>query len=63
MWAKLVPPAAAVGYGQSYSSNDARRSHPMPATPVAPGSVVVVRDEEWLVSSEEPAADGQLLSV
>ncbi|MCR8674696.1 DEAD/DEAH box helicase [Micrococcus sp. HG099] len=30
---------------------------------VAPGSVVVVRDEEWLVTSVEPTADGQLLSV
>ncbi|OYN99945.1 helicase [Enemella evansiae] len=30
---------------------------------VAPGSVVVVRDEEWLVSSVEMTSDGQLLRV
>ncbi|MGM7669836.1 helicase-related protein [Microbacterium sp. A93] len=30
---------------------------------VAPGSVVVIRDEEWLVTSVEQTADGQLLSV
>ncbi len=30
---------------------------------VAPGSVVVVRDEEWLVTSVEQASDGQLVRV
>ena len=30
---------------------------------VAPGSVVVVRDEEWLVTSMENTLDGQLLHV
>lgn len=30
---------------------------------VAPGSVVVVRDEEWLVTSIDNTLDGQLLHV
>ena len=30
---------------------------------VAPGSIVVVRDEEWLVTSVEQSRDGALLSV
>lgn len=30
---------------------------------VAPGSIVLVRDEEWLVNSVEQTADGQLLHV
>jgi hypothetical protein len=30
---------------------------------VAPGSIVVVRDEEWLVNSVEQTTDGQLLHV
>ena len=30
---------------------------------VAPGSVVVVRDEEWLVTNVEQATDGALISV
>src|SRR5699024_12424908 len=30
---------------------------------VAPGSVVVVRDEEWLVTGVTTATDGQLLDV
>ena len=30
---------------------------------VAPGSVVVVRDEEWLVTAVESTQDGQLLHV
>ena len=34
----------------------------MPIT-VAPGSVVQVRDEEWLVSTVEQTDDGQLLTV
>ncbi|WP_368492331.1 hypothetical protein [Cutibacterium sp.] len=34
----------------------------MPIT-VAPGSVVQVRDEEWLVSTVDHTDDGQLLTV
>lgn len=30
---------------------------------IAPGSVVIVRDEEWLVTQIEPASDGQFLHV
>lgn len=30
---------------------------------IAPGSVVVVRDEEWLVTQIEPASDGQFIHV
>lgn len=30
---------------------------------VAPGSIVLVRDEEWLVNSVEQTTDGQLLHV
>ena len=30
---------------------------------LAPGSVVLVRDEEWLVSSAEQAADGLVVRV
>ena len=30
---------------------------------VAPGSVVVVRDEEWLVTGVEQSADGALITV
>lgn len=30
---------------------------------IAPGSIVIVRDEEWLVSSIEHTADGDLLTV
>lgn len=30
---------------------------------VAPGSVVVIRDEEWLVTSAEQGADGWLVRV
>lgn len=30
---------------------------------VAPGSIVQVRDEEWLVTSVDATADGQLLHV
>ena len=29
---------------------------------IAPGSVVIVRDEEWLVTKVEPTNDGRLLS-
>ena len=29
---------------------------------IAPGSVVIVRDEEWLVTKVEPTSDGRLLS-
>ena len=32
-----------------------------PQVNVAPGSTVVVRDEEWLVTGVEPTNDGQLL--
>ncbi len=34
-----------------------------PAFTAAPGSVVVVRDEEWLVTTAEPATDGWLVDV
>lgn len=34
-----------------------------PSLTVAPGSVVVVRDEEWLVTAVENTLDGQLLHV
>lgn len=30
---------------------------------VAPGSIVVIRDEEWLVTSAEQGADGRLVRV
>lgn len=30
---------------------------------IAPGSVVIVRDEEWLVTQIDPASDGQFLHV
>lgn len=30
---------------------------------VAPGSIVVIRDEEWLVTSAEQGADGWLVRV
>ena len=30
---------------------------------IAPGSIVVVRDEEWLVTQIEPASDGQFIHV
>lgn len=33
------------------------------STPIAPGSIVVVRDEEWLVTNVEPATDGQFVHV
>ncbi|WP_344801469.1 SNF2-related protein [Microlunatus ginsengisoli] len=32
-------------------------------SPIAPGSVVVVRDEEWLVTSLDQTTDGQLVQV
>lgn len=35
----------------------------MSALQVAPGSVVVVRDEEWLVTAVEQTRDGALLTV
>ncbi|GAA3571397.1 DEAD/DEAH box helicase [Microlunatus spumicola] len=35
----------------------------MTSTPIAPGSVVLVRDEEWLVTSLDQTADGQLIQV
>jgi hypothetical protein len=35
----------------------------IPELGVAPGSVVVVRDEEWLVTGVEPTRDGALLTV
>src|SRR4051794_32644044 len=34
-----------------------------PGIEVAPGSVVQVRDEEWLVTAVPSTADGQLLTV
>jgi len=37
--------------------------HPRADLNVAPGSIVVVRDEEWLVTSEEQGSDGWLLRV
>ncbi|NKY60538.1 helicase-related protein [Nocardia flavorosea] len=37
--------------------------HPRDALSVAPGSIVVVRDEEWLVTSAEQGSDGWLLRV
>lgn len=30
---------------------------------IAPGSVVVIRDEEWLVNQVEPASDGRFIHV
>lgn len=36
---------------------------PTPTLSVAPGSVVVVRDEEWLVESIDQTLDGPLLHV
>ncbi|MFC3965781.1 helicase-related protein [Nocardia jiangsuensis] len=36
---------------------------PRPDLTVAPGSIVVVRDEEWLVTSAEQGSDGWLLRV
>ncbi|MFV0430404.1 MAG: hypothetical protein ACK5KO_13375 [Arachnia sp.] len=30
---------------------------------LAPGSIVVVRDEEWLVTHSRHTSDGQLISV
>ncbi|GIL33996.1 helicase-related protein [Phycicoccus sp. DTK01] len=35
----------------------------VPPVEVAPGSVVRVRDEEWLVTAVKPTTDGQLLTV
>ena len=37
--------------------------HPRDDLHVAPGSIVVVRDEEWLVTSAEQGSDGWLLRV
>lgn len=37
--------------------------HPRDDLSVAPGSIVVVRDEEWLVTSAEQGSDGWLLRV
>lgn len=34
-----------------------------PAFTAAPGSVVIVRDEEWLVTKVEPATDGYFVNV
>ena len=33
------------------------------ASTIAPGSIVVVRDEEWLVTQIEPASDGEFVHV
>ncbi|WP_067859114.1 helicase-related protein [Nocardia shimofusensis] len=38
-------------------------AHPRADLTVAPGSIVVVRDEEWLVTSAEQGSDGWLLRV
>lgn len=38
-------------------------AHPRADLNVAPGSIVVVRDEEWLVTSAEQGSDGWLLRV
>ncbi|MRK01381.1 DEAD/DEAH box helicase [Aeromicrobium sp. S22] len=35
----------------------------MQELPIAPGSIVVVRDEEWLVTQLEPASDGTFVHV
>ena len=36
---------------------------PVEALDLAPGAIVVVRDEQWLVSSVDQTADGELLTV
>ncbi|MHA3948955.1 hypothetical protein [Cellulomonas bogoriensis] len=44
-------------------TDEHRPAGAIPADTIAPGSGVVVRDEEWLVAATEEMADGPLITA